>query len=336
MRRARIILLALAALLPASRAASASLTLCNRTSYILYAATGETRDASIVARGWDRLIPGDCAAVIPSLTEGAELFAYARSSDAHSGARRAWGGKTALCVAYGDFNLTSAPGMQCATQGTYSAAFSSVGDNGSGDRTLTFSEPGPVPSPEAARTAGLARLLRDIGYDVGKSGAALDTQRDSALAQFRLRARLSKTAAPSVLFTALEAQARKVAAPFGYSICNDGTSDVWAALGLKDGGDFVSRGWWDVPAGACAPAIATRLGRDPIYLFASREGNNHVVSGPEAFCVANSLFDVAGRSHCAARNLIVAGFLPTNVAGLPGFVAHIGNKGLIFSSGADK
>ena len=60
--------------------------------------------------------------------------------------------------------------------------------------------------------------------------------------------KLPATVSPDELFTALEAEARKAPAPEGYSICNDGDAEIWAALGMKAGQDFVSRGWWEVAA----------------------------------------------------------------------------------------
>ena len=76
-------------------------------------------------------------------------------------------------------------------------------------------------------------------------------------------------------------------------------------------------------------AIGTALGHDAVYLFASKQGNNHLVSGPMSFCVSNTEFDIHGRDRCLARGLSTAGFLPTNPKGLPGFTARIGKNGLV-------
>ena len=70
--------------------------------------------------------------------------------------------------------------------------------------------------------------------------------RDAALAKFRASQNLRADTGTAALYAALEAQARKVTAPAGYSICNDGTADIWAARGLRKGADFLSRGWWKV------------------------------------------------------------------------------------------
>src|SRR6201999_186363 len=44
----------------ASRPASAALTLCNQTSYIVYAAIGSATKKELDTRGWTRVAPGDC------------------------------------------------------------------------------------------------------------------------------------------------------------------------------------------------------------------------------------------------------------------------------------
>ena len=40
--------------------AHAALTLCNRTSYILYAATSAVQSPRSDTQGWTRIVPGDC------------------------------------------------------------------------------------------------------------------------------------------------------------------------------------------------------------------------------------------------------------------------------------
>ena len=41
--------------------ARASLQVCNRTSYVLYAAEGWTIGADNFTKGWSRIVPGACA-----------------------------------------------------------------------------------------------------------------------------------------------------------------------------------------------------------------------------------------------------------------------------------
>ena len=58
----RICALALLLLAWGAAPAHAALTLCNRTSYVLYAATAALNGQKGEASGWTRITPGDCAA----------------------------------------------------------------------------------------------------------------------------------------------------------------------------------------------------------------------------------------------------------------------------------
>jgi uncharacterized membrane protein len=306
--------------------AQAALQLCNQTSYVIYAATAVQQSAQILTRGWTRVVPGGCANAIAEPLKGSSYFVYARSAHAQGAPPRVWGGQFQFCVLGGDFSLrTQAASSGCGSSEAVQVPFAPVATAGAQSWMMTLTEAPALASPDAARDAGLRRLLGDTGYAPAPGPKGLG----DALTKFRTSAKLPANASTDALFTALEAEAAKAPALEGYSICNDGDTEIWAALGLKVGADFVSRGWWNVAAGHCAMAIGTALGHDAVYLFASKQGNNHLVSGPMTFCVSNTQFDIRGRDRCAARGLSVSGFLATNAKGLPGFTARIGKNGLV-------
>src|SRR5471030_1874865 len=87
------------------RPAQAALNLCNRTSYILYAATSSVRGPAHVTEGWTRLAPGSCGIALKTPLTGQSTLVYARSALAHSGPQRAWGGNLPACVRDGNFSL---------------------------------------------------------------------------------------------------------------------------------------------------------------------------------------------------------------------------------------
>ncbi|HTW33321.1 MAG TPA: DUF1036 domain-containing protein [Rhizomicrobium sp.] len=305
--------------------AQAALQLCNQTSYVVYAAVGVQQSSQILTRGWTRIVPGNCANAIAEPLKAASYFVYARSTHAQGAAPRVWGGQFLFCARDANFSLTTqVTNTACGAPGSFQAPFAPVATNGAQSWTMTFTEQPALASPDDARAAGLRRLLNDLGY-----APALDARSlGNAIARFRAHMKLPANISPDDLFTALEAEARKSSPRQGYAICNDGSSEIWAALGLKAGPDFVSRGWWGIAAGACTVAINAALGRDAIYLFASKEGNNHLVTGPMAFCVSNTPFDIKGRDRCAARGLSTAGFVATNAKGASAFTARIGDRGL--------
>lgn len=305
--------------------AQAALLMCNQTSYVIYAAVAVQESAQILTRGWTRIIPGGCANAIAEPLKASSYFVYARSAHAQGAAPRVWGGQFQFCVLGGDFSLrTQAASSGCGSSEAFQVPFAPITTGRAQSWTMTLTETPALASPDDARAAGFRRLLGDAGFAPAPGARGLG----DALAKFRAAAKLQANASPDALFAALEAATRKAPPAQGYSICNDGDSEIWAALGFKAGQDFVSRGWWNVAAGSCATVVETALGRDAVYLMASKQGNNHLVSGPALFCVANTAFDIRGRDRCAARGLSVAGFLATNAKGQPGFTARIGNSGL--------
>jgi uncharacterized membrane protein len=171
--------------------------------------------------------------------------------------------------------------------------------------------------------------LGDIGYKVDLGHQHGAATRDAALAKFRARMKMPAAASTSDLFDALETEALKAAAPAGYSICNDGDADIWAALGQRIGKTLVSRGWWRVAPGACAKAMTDALAIDKVYLLAEKTGNDHLVSGSTKFCLTDVAFEIFGNARCGARKLKEAGFAATDTKGLNGYAAHVSNTGLV-------
>ena len=305
--------------------AHAALQLCNQTSYVIYAAVGVQQSSQILTRGWTRVVPGNCANAVAEPLKAASYFVYARSAHARGAAPRIWGGQFQFCAQEANFSLTTqVANAVCSTPGAFQAPFAPIATNGAQSWTMTFTEQPALATPDDARAAGLRRLLNDLGYQPATDARSLG----NAIGRFRAHMKLPANISPDDLFTALEAEARKAPSSEGYSICNDGDAEIWAALAMKAGQDFVSRGWWGVAAHACTVAINAGLGRDAVYLFASKEGNNHLVTGPTQFCASNAPFDIKGRDRCAARGLSVLGFAATNAKGAPAFTVHIGNKGL--------
>ena len=177
--------------------------------------------------------------------------------------------------------------------------------------------------------AGLVRLLSDAGYKLGTGKGTITAA--EALKRFRARMKLPADAPASDLFDALETEALKVTAPAGYSICNDTEKPIYAAIGMKTGKVWTVRGWWNVAPGACARALTDPIARQKVYLLVERRGKDAkaVVTGAAKFCVTDIAFQIEGRERCDARGLREAGFAETNVKGLSGYAAHVGEEGLL-------
>lgn len=323
-RRAACLSFLFAALLAAGPA-SANLKLCNRTSYILYAATAQRAKQTVTTKGWLRIVPGACANAIAAPLASPPYYVYAQSSRAHSGPSRAWGGSEKFCVRHGNFTRT-APLLDRCTGDDFAVGFSRIASERKRDFTQSFTDKEDFATLSAARSAGLKRLLTDNGY---KFRANDEKRFETALANFRRKTRLSADASDEKLFQALEDAASRVAAPAGYSVCNTTASAVWAAIGEKDGKNWVSRGWWKIPPANCATAISQPLKTDKIFVLADVPGKRPLVTGPAKFCVTDIAFEIQGRGKCKERGMREAGFAETAVKGREGYVARIGPKGLL-------
>jgi uncharacterized membrane protein len=302
--------------------ASAALKLCNQTSYVLYAATGFKADGGTASQGWVRVAPGDCRDLIKRLLAPPPYFLYARSSVAHTGEARAWGGQFPLCVKDTNFSLTTA-GLTCAGDDTFTVPFSAIDTHAMVSWTTTLTETPSIASLNDARRAGIDRLLGDLGYKFND-----DDGRQKALARFRRRVNLVANASDADLFDAMETEAMKTVSPAGYSICNDTAGVIWTALAFRAGKQALTAGWWKVTPGGCAHALTEPLNIDRVYLHAEGHNRPALVGGPNKFCVANITFQTADSGNCAAHGLSTASFALTNTKGVTGYTAHIGESGL--------
>jgi uncharacterized membrane protein len=315
--------------------AHASLKLCNRTSYVIYATTAVSVGNDNTVQGWTRIAPGACRVAINGDLAASAYYVYARTSAAHLGASRAWAGAANFCTKDSDFSLhQSTPSTYCPSADMSELPFASIATHHMRSWTTTFRETPDFDSMKSAERAGLKRLLRDNGAgDIGSDKAT-----DAALAALRKRFRLSDKIGMDGVFDALETEAMKTAAPAGYAVCNETDKAFWAALGQKKGAAWVSRGWWLVAPGSCAKTITDSVVGSKIYLRVEKSKGLELVSGPAKFCVTNIEFEIQGRERCTARGLIEAGFAETNEKGASGFAAHVSSAGLApaFSPGTPK
>jgi uncharacterized membrane protein len=330
MRRWLAALAMLAAGLGLASPAEAALKLCNRTSYILYAATSSVSGSGSSTKGWTRIAPGDCEIARPEKLSSQSYLVYARSALAHSGPERAWGGDFPLCVKDADFTLNRRGATTNCTGDVFAVPFATIETHNRPDWTMTFDDQPAFGALEAAQLAGVKRLLKDNGYKIPVIDAKPDKATGAALEDFRKRMKFAERAGNAELFTALESEAvKRGGTPQGYTVCNDDGADVVAAVAEPAGPDFVSRGWWHIAGHACARMITTPLKNAAIWLMAQKPGGDATVSGPDQFCVTGQEFEIKGRKNCTQRGYVQAGFARTPTRGKSGLVVHINESGLI-------
>lgn len=319
----------LAAVATTATPANAAYRLCNHTSYVIYAAIGFQAGTELFTQGWSRIPPGFCATPIVSPLKTATYYIYARSSDAHSGPVHAWGGRANLCAKASEFSLhTSIASPGCSDPDAYRLPFAAVEVKGRADWVTNFTEARTFADPAANQRAGIQRLLADNGYAVGAPDALPGPRTDTALLAFRTRMKIAPNATLADLFDALEDDAQLNATPQGYAICNKTAEAVYAAIAMRSGAAWTSRGWWKVAAGVCARVISEPLAADRVYLLVERTKGQRIVTGQTTFCITDVQFEVTGRENCVKRGLANAGFVATVTQGRRGYAARVGEEGL--------
>ncbi len=300
MKRALSLLaLALLACCLEARPAHAALTLCNRTSYILYAATSAIQSPRSDTEGWARVAPGECQVARNEPLTAETYLVHARTSLAHSGPPRAWGGAYPVCVKDANFTIKQAvTEPYCTAEDTFALPFAALDNRGKSVWTMNFDEQ-PVMSLTEAQLAGVKRLLADNGYKIGHIDGKPDKATGAALADFRKRMHFAPTAGNDELFAALEGEARKKIAPAGYTVCNESREALLVALGQTEAANPVSRGWWTVQPGACAKAITTPLNGSAVFLLVQKKSGGTLVGGPQRFCTTAAAFEIRGTRRIA-------------------------------------
>ncbi len=326
---ALVALVALAAFAPDAQAQAPARrangwTLCNETSYVLEAATGRPDGRAVLVQGWFRLRPGECRlAVAAPLTRGTH-YLYARTSTAHRGGRRQWGGEAPLCV-----NPTASFAFEnpnnCGEMALDERGFRRVQINRREAWRTSFAEAEPY-TLTRARAFGMQRLLNDAGYETRDPRGRADLRRISgAIAQFRATARLSPNARDDQLIDALETAARRRADQLGLTLCNRTTGRVWAAVARRRGEGWESRGWWPLGPGGCARAIDDALIQENYFVYAAMEtsdGDRFLAAGGVPFCTSPARFAILGRERCGDRFYDTALFSPISSHGRSGLVVE--------------
>lgn len=284
--------------------------LCNQTSYVIEAAVARPEGQGIIVEGWTKLRPGACDyAITGTLTPGLH-FLYGRSSSAHRGGARHWGGDQKLCIdPTGSFSVENPP--DCANYGLEQRRFRPVLIERRTRWQTTFTETNEY-TLEKAEAAGVQRLLEDAGIFSGRVDGLLGRKTRAAISEFLKINELPADTSDADLIDLLEQAAIDRAREVGFMVCNRTGQRVWSAIARRRGEDWESRGWWQLEAGGCARVIDEPLVQTDYYVYAEMEtGDGRVRTlkrASENFCVARPKFAITGREDCEAAAYRTAQF----------------------------
>ena len=274
--------------------------LCNKTSYIINAAIGRPEGQTILVEGWTKLRPGTCETALEGPLNTGVHFLYGRSSQAHRGGMRHWGGDQALCIdPSGGFALENP--LDCESFGLEERDFRPVLIERRNRWQTTFTETNEY-SFDKAEAAGVQRLLEDAGIFSGRVDGLLGRRTRAAIGAFLNESGLPADTSDADLIDFLEQSAISRADDVGFTLCNRTENRIWGAIARRLGDTWESRGWWQLEAGGCARVVDQPLKQRDFFVYGEMEvGEGQVRTlkrAAEPFCVARSRFAVSGREDC--------------------------------------
>jgi len=300
--------------------AYADLRLCNRMSYVVEAALGIEERNMAATRGWFRLDPGQCRAVLQGQPPAGQLYIHVQVPPLYGPSPLPLSGHTEFCVGEGHFTIAGARNCRA---GQKPAPFTPVqpAETEQGP-TVTLAEEAGYDDMQA-RDAGIQRLLVVAGYDAAPIDGIRGAKTDAALTQFLQENKLGATAAAkSDFFDVLLAAAQRPGS--GFTWCNDTSYAVMASLGIEDRNAIVTRGWYRVEPGKC---LRPEVSGSPRRLFSFGEavdanGNPIRTSdrplawgGGMQLCTRPIKFELHDHHDCLARGLTASGFAVIDFTG---------------------
>ena len=288
---------------PAQAQAGKGWTLCNQTSFVIEAATARPVGQSVVVEGWTKLRPGACEVAVPAPLTKDVHFIYARSSAAHRGGARNWGGDRKLCVdTTSSFSIESPP--DCAAMGLDERSFRPVLIERTNNWRTNLRETENY-NMERARQAGVQRLLKDADVYTGRIDGDIGKRTRAAIREFLKEKGLEERTSDADLIDILEQAAIERARKVGMTLCNRTDKRIWAAIGRRRAEGWESRGWWQLEGQGCARVIDEPLLQTPHYVYAEMdnpEGEGYYIlkDANDRFCVARSKFAIVGKESCEA------------------------------------
>lgn len=287
--------------------------LCNRTSYVVEAATGRPDGADVIVEGWTRIRPGQCEIALPGPLKPGVYFVFARSSKAHRGGQRDWSGAAPLCVdSNGSFAVENP--SSCQSMGLEQRNFTAVRiDRGA---SMSFKETDLYDKAnQSPQNAGIQRLLNDAGIFQDVVDGYLGRESRAAINAFLAERKLPLTTTQAELIDVLEDVANRRARQVGMELCNRTGNRILAGIARSRPDGLESRGWWMIDANMCVRAVDESLITAPHYVFAEMTtdaGVRRLKNAATVFCTSRAQFAIVGNQNCEGRRYRSEKFVETS------------------------
>lgn len=97
-------------------------------------------------------------------------------------------------------------------------------------------------------------------------------------------------------------------------VCNQTESLIGVAIGYKLGEEWMTEGWWRIPADVCTSIIEGDLTTRFFYLHAEDADNGSKWRGSVFMCTSSKEFKIQGVTDCFARGYERTGFFEVDTA----------------------
>lgn len=323
--------------------ALAQLKFCNETSYVIDAAFAKKAKNIWQTQGWFRLYPGFCEIVIKKSLRQKIYYVHARSVFEHRGAVKLFGGTKIFCVDSPKRNFTIKSRVLCREKGGEKTGFARI-KIGASNFKQRFQEAKPFHSSNHAMVAGVQRLLRENGFEIGDIDGYWGKLTQRTIQEFQRSIKLRPTGVINQkLFDQLLVGAENMlGVRSGFKLCNQTRYLVWASVGyraINKSNDFQtqrfeSKGWVKVLPEDCAMLLRENLGQPRYYIYAEAvdkdgsiiyksNGEPLVWLGDFPMCLKRLKFKIENRKQCAKRGFQQAPFRRIETRGRAGWTEYL-------------
>jgi uncharacterized membrane protein len=290
-------------------------------SYVIEAAIGVDHKSTTATRGWFRIDPATCRVVAQGTLTADRILLNARVLGVYGTSPTPQNGSDMLCVAPENFVIAAA--RQCRA-GQTAAPFTPIAPSQAEDGNLVaYLAEDSEYDDEQARLAGIQRLLVIAGFDATPIDGVDGPKTQAALAAFLKSRGLNTDFVQSPNFFTTMIDAVQSPSSTGLTWCNDTPHKVLAAVGIDDGKNVISRGWYRVDPGKCLhPDVTGQPKR--IFSFAEAVDNeNRTVrfkdkplnwGGATVLCTRENKFEINEQGDCGSRGLAATGFAAVDMS----------------------
>lgn len=112
-----------------------------------------------------------------------------------------------------------------------------------------------------------------------------------------------------------------------FKLCNATGNRVGVSVGYKDGENWVTEGWWNIPAASCETLLKGNLVARYYYVYALDYDRGGQWGGQAFMCTKPKEFTIRGIENCIARGFDRTGFFEIDTGEQPTWTVQLTEGG---------